>query len=110
MTQSGSWRDRCATRIDDDLLAVFESLDPVLAPADRLRVEEARYAVASEPLVQVADEVLVLAAVTEEDAIRMMRPGAILSHWRARTAALRCRTPNAPPSKKGGKLYKIEQF
>ena len=58
----------------------FRNLRPISArtPADGLRVEEARHSVARQPAMQLANEVLVLAAVTEKDAIRH---GAILSHW-----------------------------
>src|SRR3712207_6059790 len=44
---------------------------------NRLDIEEARYAVTREPPVQLPNEVLVLAAVTEEDAVLRIRHGAI---------------------------------
>ena len=61
-------------------IANFQSPDPLVAPADRLGVEEARHAVTCEPAVELAHEVLVLTAVTEEDAIRRIGHGAMLSH------------------------------
>jgi aryl-alcohol dehydrogenase-like predicted oxidoreductase len=51
----------------------FQSPDPVLSPPDRLDVEEARDAVASQATIQFPDEVLVFTAVTEENAIGRVR-------------------------------------
>src|SRR5262249_962319 len=57
---------------EDELALVqgaLESLDPVVSPADRLDVEKAGDAVACQALVELPDEVLILAAMAQKNTI-----------------------------------------
>src|SRR4051812_39820502 len=54
-------------------IARSRALTQLSPPADRLDIEEARHAITRQTSVQLADEVLVLAAVTQEDAVAGVR-------------------------------------
>ena len=58
---------------EDDVFALidctFEGPDPVVSPANRFDVKEARNAVARQPAMKFSNEIFILAAVTEEDTI-----------------------------------------